>query len=254
MSGWLKIIGLGAGNRQFLTPQAQEILHSATDIVGYETYVNMVPSFIQAKRHASDNGVEVERSEYALELAAGGAKVAVVSGGDAGVFGMAAAVFEAVAQNPGKWLGLDIEVIPGITALLAVAARIGAPLGHDFCVVSLSDYLKPWEIIRKRLIAASEGDFVLAIYNPASKTRREQLKDAIDILTGLRGGETIAIVATNVGRQQEKITITRLSAIDTEIITMQSMLIIGSSHTRLIERGQGAEPWVFTPRFYKPNP
>lgn len=249
MTGWLKIVGLGSGSEKWLTPEASEILHAATDIVGYETYVNAVPASVTAKRHASDNGVEVERAEFALELAAGGAKIAVVSGGDAGVFGMAAAVFEAVENGKKSWRELDIEVVPAVTALLAAAARIGAPLGHDFCVISLSTYLKPWTIIEQRLRSASEGDFVLAIYNPASKHRREDLQNALDILRKLQGGERIAIIATNVGRAQENITITTLAELNPEMVTMQSLLLIGSSHTRLIER-EGKPPFVYTPRFY----
>lgn len=250
MTGWLRIVGLGAGNEKWLTPEASEILYSATDIVGYETYVNAVPESIIAKRHASDNGVEVERAEYALELAASGAKVAVVSGGDSGIFGMAAAVFEVVENGKEQWKDLDIEVIPAVSAMLAAAARVGAPLGHDFCVVSLSTYLKPWEIIEQRLRAASAGDFVLAIYNPASKQRREDLQNLLGLLKKLRGEETIAIIATNVGRAQEKITITNLVEINSELVTMQSLLIIGSSHTRLIER-EGKPAFVFTPRYYQ---
>ncbi len=245
--GWLKIVGLGAGNEKLLTPEASEILHSATDIVGYETYVNAVPVSVSAKRHASDNGVELPRAEYALELAENGAKVAVVSGGDAGIFGMAAAVFEAVENGKESWKNLDIEVIPAVSAMLAAAARIGAPLGHDFCAISLSTYLKPWEIIEQRLRAASEGDFVLVIYNPASKQRREDLQNAMELLKNLRGGETIAIIATNVGREQEKITVTTIAEVNTELVTMQSLLIIGSSHTRMIGK------FVYTPRFYKPS-
>lgn len=249
MTGWLRIIGLGAGNASWLTPEAHEILHQATDIVGYGTYVAAVAGSVSAKRHASDNGVEVERAEYALALAANGAKVAVVSGGDAGIFGMAAAVFEAVEKGDKNWRELDIEVIPAVSAMLAAAARIGAPLGHDFCVISLSDYLKPYAIIEKRLQAASEGDFVLAIYNPASATRRGQLHNSLDLLRNLRGGDTIAVVATNVGRPQEKITVTTLAEINPELVTMQSLLLIGSSHTRMITR-DGKTPFVFTPRFY----
>ncbi|MEQ1789226.1 MAG: precorrin-3B C(17)-methyltransferase [Rickettsiales bacterium] len=249
MTGWLKIVGLGAGSEKWLTPEASEILHSATDIIGYETYVNTLPASVSAKRHASDNGVEVERAEFALELAANGAKVAVVSGGDAGVFGMAAAIFEAVEAGDKNWRDLDIETVPAVSAMLAVAARIGAPLGHDFCAISLSTYLKPWAIIEKRLRAASEGDFVLAIYNPASKQRREDLQNALDILRDLRGGEAVTIIATNVGRAQEKVTISTLSDINSELVTMQSLLIIGSTHTRLIKRA-GKPPFVFTPRYY----
>lgn len=252
MSGWLKIVGLGAGNAKWLTPEASEILHAATDIVGYETYVRAITETVTAKRHASDNGVEVERAEYALELAMQGAKVAVVSGGDAGVFGMAAAVFEAVEAGDKNWRNLDIEVVPAVSAMLAAAARIGAPLGHDFCVISLSSYLKPWAIIERRLRCASEGDFVLAIYNPASKQRREDLLNALKILSDLRGADTIAVIATDVGRIEEKITTTTLAGLNPELVTMHSLLIIGSSHTRIIERGN-KQPFVFTPRYYSPE-
>lgn len=250
MSGWLKIVGLGPGSEKWLTPEASEILHNATDIVGYETYVKSLPETVTAKLHASDNGVEVERSEFAMELAEKGAKVAVVSGGDAGIFGMAAAIFEAIEKGKNEWCELNIEVVPAVSAMLAAAARIGAPLGHDFCVVSLSTYLKPWSIIEKRLRAASEGDMVLAIYNPASKQRREDLLSALKLLEELRGGGTIAIIATDVGRKQEKITVTTIAELDPELVTMHSLLIIGSSHTRLIER-DGKQPFVYTPRFYQ---
>ncbi len=244
MAGWLKIIGLGAGSEKWITPEANEVLHQATDIVGYTPYVSSVPETVTAKRHASDNGVEVERAEFALELAAGGAKVAVVSGGDAGIFGMAAAVFEAVENGKDGWKKLDIEVVPGITALLAAAARVGAPLGHDFCVISLSTYLKPWEIIEKRLRAASEGDFVLAIYNPTSKHRGGDLCKALEILKNTRGENTIAIIATKIGREGESVKITTLSELNPDDVTMQSLLIIGSSRTRQVDK------FVYTPRYY----
>jgi precorrin-3B C17-methyltransferase len=250
MTGWLKIVGLGAGSAGWLTPEVNEILHQATDIIGYTPYVASVPETVTAKRHASDNGVEVERAEFALELAENGAKVAVVSGGDAGIFGMAAALFEAVEKGKESWKKLDIEVFPAVSAMLAAAARVGAPLGHDFCVISLSTYLKPWEIIEKRLRMASDGDFVLAIYNPTSRHRSGQLQNALELLRNLRGGKTIAIIAENIGRAQEKITVTTLAELNPDLVTMQSLLIIGSSHTRLIERG-GRQPFVFTPRFYK---
>lgn len=245
MTGWLKIVGLGAGSEKWLTPEASEILHSATDIVGYTPYVASVSKTVKAKLHASDNGVEVERAEFALELAAGGAKVAVVSGGDAGVFGMAAAVFEAVEKGKEDWRKLYIEVVPAVSAMLAAAARVGAPLGHDFCVISLSTYLKPWEIIEKRLRAASEGDFVLAIYNPTSKHRSGDLRKALEILKNTRGGNTLAIIATKIGREGEDIKITTLSELNPDDVTMLSLLIIGSSHTRTIGK------FVYTPRYYR---
>lgn len=250
MTGWLKIVGLGAGSARWLTPEAYEILHRATDIIGYTPYVAAVPETVTAKRHASDNGVEVERAEFALELAENGAKVAVVSGGDAGIFGMAAALFEAVEKGRESWKNLDIEVFPAVSAMLAAAARVGAPLGHDFCVLSLSSYLKPWPIIEKRLRLASAGDFVLAIYNPTSRHRSGNLQNALDLLRDLRRGETTVIIAENIGRAREKITVTTLAGINPDLVTMQSLLIIGSTHTRLIER-EGRQPFVFTPRFYK---
>ncbi len=250
MSGWLRIVGLGAGAEKWLTPEASEVLHAASDIVGYMPYVAAVPETALGKRHASDNGVEVERAEFALTLAAAGAKVAVVSGGDAGVFGMAAAVFEAVENGTPEWKNIDIKVVPAVSAMLAAAARVGAPLGHDFCVISLSTYLKPWAIIEARLRAASDGDFVLVIYNPTSKHRGQDLENALKILRAARSGETIAIIATKIGREGEEVVITTLSEIKPEQVTMLSLLIIGSSHTRIIRRA-GKEPIVYTPRFYK---
>jgi precorrin-3B C17-methyltransferase len=252
MTGWLKIVGLGAGAEKWLTPEASDILHTATDIIGYTPYVDAVPKTVSAKLHASDNGVEVARAEYALSLAAGGAKVAVVSGGDAGVFGMAAAVFEAIENGDTCWRELDIEVTPAVTALLAASARIGAPLGHDFCVISLSTYLKSWEIIEKRLRASADGDFVLAIYNPTSKHRAEDLQNALKIMRETRDGETIAIIATKIGREGEEIIITNLSEIKPEQINMLSLLIIGSSHTKTLARAE-KPPFVYTPRFYTPK-
>lgn len=254
-TSWLKIVGLGAGNATWLTPEAFDILHEATDIVGYTTYVSAVPKTVTANLHASDNGVEVERAEYALTLATQGKKVAVVSSGDAGIFGMASAVFEAIEfQNKDggdkAWRNLDIEVAPAVSALLAVAARVGSPLGHDFCVISLSSYLKPIAIIEKRLRAAIEGDFVLAIYNPASKHRRNDFLSHLEILRALAGGDRVAIIATNVGREHEKITITTLEELNPELVTMNSLLMIGSSKTRKIMR-DGKEPIIYTPRYYR---
>ena len=209
-----------------------------------------MPESVTATRHASDNGVEVPRADIALQLASQGRKVAVVSGGDAGVFGMAAAVFEALEQGDAALRNLDIRIVPGMSAFLAASARIGAPMGHDFCVISLSDYLKPWDIIEKRLIAASEGDFALAIYNPASKTRRDQLIRALEILKQQRGGQTIVMIATSIGRAQEKVTITTLADINPDDVDMRTLLIIGASNTRVIKRDSGSD-FIYTPRYYK---
>ena len=245
MSGWLRVVGLGAGNKEWLTPQAHAVLHTATDIFGYTPYVNAVPESVSATRHASDNGEELERATAAIKMAVSGARVAVVSGGDSGVFGMAAAVFEALEKGDAAWCELDIEIIPGISAMLVAAARIGAPLGHDFCAISLSDYLKPWEIIAKRLRVACEGDFVLAIYNPASKTRRQQLENALDILRTHRTPNTIVILAKSIGRTEENIIVTELAKLNPDDVDMRTLIIIGSSHTRRIGR------FVYTPRFYE---
>lgn len=251
--GWLRIVGLGPGPAKWLTAEVNSILHMATDVVGYQPYVEGLPSSVLAKRHPSGNGVELDRARMALQMAGGGARVAVVSGGDAGVFGMAAAVFEALEHGDPQWRLLDVEVMPGLTAVLAAAARIGAPLGHDFCVLSLSDHLKPWAIVEKRLRAASEGDFVLAIYNPSSRQRGASLRRALEQLKSDRGPETIAIVAANVGRPDEHLSITSLAALDHEAVDMRTLLIIGSSHTRSIQRPEQA-PWVYTPRYYEPRP
>ncbi|MGO4333369.1 precorrin-3B C(17)-methyltransferase [Labrys sp. KB_33_2] len=245
MTGRVMIIGLGPGPAKWVTPEASALLAEATDIIGYGPYVDRVPAS-PAKRHASDNRVEVDRARHALELAAGGARVAVVSGGDPGVFAMAAAVFEAVEAGDPAWRDLDIMVAPGVTAVLAAAARLGAPLGHDFCVVSLSDNLKPWSIIEKRLIAAVEGDFVLAFYNPASKARPEQIGKAFDVLRR-QAGERVVVLAKAVGRPDEEIILTSLSAVKPEEVDMRTLVLIGSSQTRLIERGN-AEPWIYSPR------
>ncbi len=245
MSGWLRIVGLGPGPAEWLTPEGTDILHAATDIYGYTPYINAVTKTVTATRHASDNGEELQRAAEALRQAAGGARVAVVSGGDAGIFGMAAAVFEALEKGDVSWQEIDIAVVPGMTAFIAAAARIGAPFGHDFCVISLSDYLKPWPIIEKRLLAASEGDFVLAIYNPASKTRREQLKSALKILQKNRAPDTIAILAKSIGRAEENIITTTLAALNPDDVDMRTLVIIGSSHTRRIGR------FVYTPRSYE---
>jgi len=244
MSGWLRVVGLGPGPDKWLTPEAHDVLHAATDIVGYIPYVERVPATARAKRHASDNRVELERAQQALQAAACGARVAVVSGGDAGVFGMAAALFEAMEKGDAAWRVLDVAVVPGMTALLAAAARVGAPLGHDFCVISLSDQRKPWSVIQLRLKAACEGDFVLAVYNPASSTRREQLEAALAQLRVARGADTVAVAATSVGCKDERVMVTTLGALDAAQVNMRTLLIIGSTKTRAVGR------FVYTPRTY----
>jgi len=254
MMGVLTIVGLGPGDARYLTPAASEALASATDIVGYGPYVDRVPERPGLRRHASDNRVELDRARFALDLAAQGARVAVVSGGDPGVFAMAAAVFEAVENGDPTWRGLDIRVEPGITAMLAAAARVGAPLGGDFCAMSLSDNLKPWEVVEARLRATIAADFTVALYNPISSARPWQLGAAFKIVAETRGPDTPIILARAVGRPDERIRIVPLAEVEASMADMSTIVIIGSSTTRLIERPDGATPYVYTPRFYGARP
>ncbi len=248
-AGSLRIVGLGPGPAAWLSPEAFDCLTTVSDLVGYAAYIERAPANANAVIHASDNRVELDRARHALALAEQGRRVAIVSGGDPGVFAMAAAVFEAVESGPGAWRRLDIEVLPGISAMQAAAARVGAPLGGDFCAISLSDNLKPWPLIVRRLRAASEGDFVLALYNPASKARPEQIHEAFRLLREWRDGETPVIFARAVGRGDERVTVTTLQDADPAVADMSTLVLIGASTTRLIER-PGRDPWVLTPRRY----
>ncbi|EIM28428.1 precorrin-3B C(17)-methyltransferase [Microvirga lotononidis] len=254
MTGALTIVGLGPGDPRYLTPAASAVLASATDIVGYGPYVDRVPERPGVRRHASDNRVELDRARFALELAAKGARVAVVSGGDPGVFAMAAAVFEAVENGDPSWRGLDIRVEPGITAMLAAAARVGAPLGGDFCALSLSDNLKPWDVVASRLRAAVAADFVVALYNPISSARPWQLGAAFEIVAETRAPDTPIILARAVGRPDERIRIVPLAEVEAAMADMSTIVIIGASNTRLIERPEEGAPYVYTPRFYGARP
>jgi precorrin-3B C17-methyltransferase len=247
VSGRVFVVGLGPGDPDWLTPQAARALAEATDLIGYAPYLDRVPLRSGQTRHASDNRLEIERARHALTLAASGRVVAIVSGGDPGIFAMAAAVFEAVENGETAWRDLAIEIVPGISAIQAAAARVGAPLGHDFCAISLSDNLKPWAVIEKRLRAAAEGDFVIALYNPASKERRQGVRDAFALLLKHKEGATPLIVARAVGRSDEAIEITTLAEADVSRIDMATLVLIGSSATRLVPRGRG-RPWVYTPR------
>jgi precorrin-3B C17-methyltransferase len=181
VSGRVTIVGLGPGPAEWMTPEASAAIEAASDVVGYGPYVKRLALRAEQCAHASDNRLEMDRARLALTLAAEGRAVAVVSGGDPGVFAMAAAVFEAIEEDP-RWLRLDIQVAPGVTAMQAAAARLGAPLGHDFCAISLSDNLKPWAIVERRLLAACAGDFVIALYNPASRARPNGITQAFDVL------------------------------------------------------------------------
>lgn len=248
--GKLAIIGTGPGASQWMSPQVQEILTSATDLVGYKTYINLIGSLADGKHiHESDNRVEAERAYQALELAAAGKYVAVVSSGDPGIYAMAAAVFEVLDQyHKPEWQSIDIQVAPGISAMQAAAANIGAPLGHDFCVISLSDILKPWEIIAQRITSAAESDFVIAFYNPVSKERTWQLATAKEILLKYRQPDTPVILGRNLGRPGEKVTVITLEELEPSLADMRTVIIIGSSHTRKIQQDNHA--WVYTSRRY----
>jgi precorrin-3B C17-methyltransferase len=248
VTGRVTIVGLGPGAVEWMTPEASAAIEAAGDIVGYGPYVQRLALRTGQRVHASDNRVEMERARLALKLAAEGRTVAVVSGGDPGLFAMAAAVFEAI-EDDAQWLKLDIAVVPGLTAMQAAAARLGAPLGHDFCAISLSDNLKPWAIVERRLRAAAAGDFVIALYNPASQARPTRIKEAFDLLHALKASTTPVAFARAVGRADEKLTLTTLGEADTRLVDMATLVIIGSSETRFIPR-DGARPWMLTPRAY----
>jgi precorrin-3B C17-methyltransferase len=248
VSGSLVIVGLGPGSIDLLTPAATQALRAATDLVGYGPYLDRIPETISGqRRHASDNRVEIDRARHALALAAEGRKVAVVSGGDPGVFAMAAAVFEAVEGGASHWRELDIRVEPGITAMLAAAAEVGAPLGGDFCAISLSDNLKSWETIERRLRAAATGDFVIALYNPASKARPHQLGQAFDLLRAIKPPQTVVLFVRKAATPETRVVVTSLAEADPALADMRTLVIIGTAATRLIPRA-GHRPWVYTPR------
>ncbi len=246
--GRVDVVGLGPAGRDWLTPQAAAVLAAADDIVGYATYVDRIPPNPRQRRHASDNRVEAERAEFALDLALSGSNVAVVSSGDPGVFAMATAVLEAASDNE-RFSGVPVTVVPGLTAAQAVASQAGAPLGHDYAVLSLSDRLKPWDVIARRLEAAATGDFAIAIYNPASNARRQQLEDARALLLRHRDASTPVVIGRAVGSDEQQITVTTLGELDTDQVDMRCLLIIGSSQSRIVNRNS-AHAQVITPRRY----
>ncbi|MEV7353713.1 precorrin-2 C(20)-methyltransferase [Kitasatospora sp. NPDC091276] len=246
-AGAVAVIGTGPAGPLWLTPEARGVLAEATDLVGYTTYLDRVPERPGQRRHASDNKVESERAEYALELARRGHKVAVVSSGDPGVFAMATAVLEVACEE--AYRDVPVRIVPGMTAAHAAASRAGAPLGHDYAVVSLSDRLKPWDVVARRLRAAAEADLVLALYNPGSKSRTTQVALARDLLLEYRAPETPVVMARDVGGPTERVRIVRLGELDPALVDMRTILLIGSSQTRAVERGGGVEV-VWTPRRY----
>jgi len=248
MTGALTVVGLGPGRAELMTPASAEAIATATDLIGYGPYLDRIAARPAGqRRHPTDNRVELERARHALELAVAGKRVAVVSGGDPGVFAMAAAIFEAIDHGPVEWRQLDIRIEPGITAMLAAAAEVGAPLGGDFCAISLSDNLKAWSTIERRLQAAAAGDFVIALYNPLSKARPHQLGEAFDILRRTKSPSTVVVMVRAAGSGEVRRVTTTLRDVDPDQADMRTLVLIGSSTTRLIARGAEA-PWVYTPR------
>jgi precorrin-3B C17-methyltransferase len=248
VSGCLSVVGLGPGNPHAMTPEAAAALDKADALYGYGPYLDRVPPKPGQTRHASDNREEGSRAAAALRHAAQGAKVALVSGGDPGVFAMAAAVCEQIDGGEAGWRSLEVFVVPGVTAMLAVAARVGAPLGHDFCAISLSDNLKPWELVERRLDAAAGAGFVIALYNPISRARPWQLGKAFERLRRQLPPSTPVVFGRAAGRADEKISICRLDAADPSVADMATLIIVGSALTRIVER-PGRAPLVYTPRF-----
>lgn len=241
MMGSLAIAGLGPGDAALITPEVSAALTAATDVLGYTPYVARVPAREGLKLHPSDNRMELSRASEALKLAAEGRSVVLVSSGDPGVFAMASAVFEALEVSP-EYRGVAIRVLPGVTAMLAAAARAGAPLGHDFCAINLSDNLKPWELIEKRLRLAAEADFSIALYNPRSASRPEGFQRALDVLRDAGAGERLIIFAYAVTTAKERIEVVRLNDARPEMADMSTLVIIGNSATRRVGS------WVYAPR------
>lgn len=248
--GSLVVVGLGPGNPDQMTPEAAAAVTAAEDFFGYFPYVERLSLRPDQRRHASDNREELARANAALAMAAAGGKVCIVSGGDPGVFAMAAAVCEAIEEGPSGWREIDLSVIPGITAMLAVAAKAGAPLGHDFCAISLSNNLKPWEVIERRIAAAAEAGFVMAFYNPVSKARPHQLGAAFELLCRHLPATVPVIFGRAAGRPDEMIRIVPLAKAESDMADMATCIIVGSAETRLISRDD-RQPLVYSPRSYR---
>ena len=243
MTGRLTVAGLGPGAAALVTPEVEAALEAASDVVGYGPYVARVAARPGLALHASDNRVELARARLALELAARGRQVVVVSSGDPGVFAMAAAVFEALEAGPEDWRALDIRVLPGITAMLAAAARLGAPLGHDFCAINLSDNLKPWALIEHRLRMAARGDFAMAFYNPRSRARPDGFARVLAVLAEECGPDRLISFARDVSGPGERLETVALADARPGMADMRTVVILGNSQTRRVGR------FVYTPRF-----
>ena len=247
MSGHLAVVGLGPGDARWLTPEADAALATAQAIYGYSGYLNRVQTRPAQSRYPSDNREEASRAAAALAHAVRGTNVAIVSGGDPGVFAMAAAVCAEIEAGPRAWRALEISIVPGVTAMLAVAARVGAPLGHDFCALSLSDNLKPWGLVERRLDAAASAGFVIALYNPVSWARPWQLGAAFDRLRRSLPASTPVVFGGAIGRKDERVELATLETASLISADMATLIIVGSAETRIVER-DGRAPLVYTPR------
>lgn len=241
MSGWLAVAGLGPGAENMVTPEVRAALAEATDVIGYFPYVARIAPRSGLNLHGSDNRVEIDRADHALRLASEGAKVVIVSSGDPGVFAMASALFEALEKHPDLH-HLDIKILPGITAMLAAAAHAGAPLGHDFCAINLSDNLKPWELVEHRLRLAAQADFAMGFYNPRSASRPHQFARALEILREECGPDRLITFARAVSTPEERIQTVTLGEATPEMADMRTVVIVGNSATRRVGR------FVYTPR------
>ena len=259
--GTVTVVGLGPGGPPTCTPEVLAALRTATDLVGYAPYLAMADAVLAASapgpdapalRHASDNRQEADRARHALDLAAAGRRVAVVSSGDPGVFAMAAAVVEQLDVTPdaaARWPGVEVVVLPGVSAAQAAAARAGAPLGHDFCVISLSDNLKPWDVVERRLAAAAGADFVVALYNPTSRHRPWQLARAAEVLLAHRSPDVPVVLGRDVGRPAESVRVVSLGDLAAADVDMRTVVIVGSSTTRTLVTPTGTTA-TYTPRTY----
>ncbi|MCE5975027.1 precorrin-3B C(17)-methyltransferase [Sinirhodobacter sp. WL0062] len=241
MSGWIAVAGLGPGAEDLVTPAVSAALAEATDVVGYIPYVARVAAREGLTLHPSDNRVELDRARHALEMAAAGKRVVVVSSGDPGVFAMASALFEALEVAP-EFAQTDIRILPGITAMLAAAAHAGAPLGHDFCAINLSDNLKPFEMVEHRLRHAARGDFAMAFYNPRSKSRPHQFERVLEVLREECEPERLILFARAVSTPEERIVTVSLAEATPEMADMRTVVIVGNSATQRVGK------WVYTPR------
>ncbi|KEO60714.1 precorrin-3B C(17)-methyltransferase [Thioclava indica] len=241
MSGWVVVAGLGPGAEDLVTPEVRVALDQATDIVGYSPYVARIAPRSGLRLHGSDNRVELERARHALEMAAQGQRVVIVSSGDPGVFAMASALFEQLEASPG-FAQTDIRILPGITAMLAAAARVGAPLGHDFCAINLSDNLKPFDLVEHRLRHAARGDFAMAFYNPRSKARPHQFARVLELLREECGPDRLIVFARAVSTPQETVQVVTLAHATPEMADMRTVVLVGNSATRRVGE------WVYTPR------